>query len=67
MKNKTETGHTLYVTSSPVMHIVFITHETVTTHRGAANRVSYFQANRTELEVCVDEGGEPNFLRQILT
>jgi len=37
VKNKTETGHKLYVTSSPVMHLVFITHETVTTQRGATN------------------------------
>jgi len=57
VKNKTETVHTLYVTSSPVMHLVFITHETVTTQRGATNIVSYIQANRTEWEIRVDRKG----------
>jgi len=57
----------LYVTSSPVMHLVFITHETVTTQRGATNIVSYIRANRTEWGARVDRRGEPNFLRQMLT
>lgn len=66
-EEQTDTGHTLYVTSPPVTHLVFITHETVTTQRGATNIVSYIQASRTEWEVRVDRIGEPNFLRQTLT
>jgi catechol-2,3-dioxygenase len=54
VKNETETGHTLYVKSSPVMHLVFTKHGTVTTQRGATNIVSYIQANRREWEVHVD-------------
>jgi len=66
-KNKTTKSHTLYVTSPPVMHLVFVTHETVTTQRGATNIVSYIQANRTEWKVFVDGRGETNFLRQMVT
>jgi hypothetical protein len=39
------------------MHLLFITHETVTTRRGATNIVSYIQANRTEWKVLVDRKG----------
>jgi hypothetical protein len=67
VKNKTDTGHTLYVTSSPVMHLVLMTHETVTSQRRATYIVSYIQANRKEWEVRVDRRGEPNFLRRMLT
>jgi hypothetical protein len=51
VKNETEAGHTLQVTSSSVMRLVLITHEIVTAQTAATNFIRYIQANRTEWEV----------------